>query len=150
MRLLAKVTIPLEKEGAAVTSEALSGTMRSAMERLKPEASYFFEEEGERTCLFVFNLDLQSLLKPLFQNVGATVRVTQVMNGAEFEQELRDPQPGKGLVNTDEGSRRDRAGGEPTRIMESELLADISPGRARANQPGDGRPREARVDPRRA
>jgi hypothetical protein len=110
VRLLAKVTIPVEKGDEAFKSGALSRTMRSAMGRLKPEAAYFFEEDGKRTCLFVFELDLPSLLKPLFQDLDPSINVTPVMNSAEFEQGLGD------------------AKGDQRRFVnESEFLGDISP-----------------------
>ena len=109
MRFLAKVTIPVEKGDEASKSDALTGTMRSAMARLKPEAAYFFEEDGKRECLFVFNLDVPALLKPLFPDLDASIHVTRVMNAAEFEQGLGD------------------AKGKQPFVEESEFLADISP-----------------------
>jgi len=84
--------------------------MQSAMQRLKPEASYFFEEDGKCECLFVFNLDMQSLLNPLFPGLGATFQVTPVMNAAEF-----------GLGSGD-------ARGKQPSVANSDFLADISPG----------------------
>ncbi len=79
------------------------------MERLKPEAAYFIEEDGKRECLFVFKLDVPALLKPLFPDLDASFHVTPVMNAAEFEQELGD------------------AKGKQQLVEESEFLADISP-----------------------
>jgi len=78
------------------------------MERLKPEAAYFFEQDGKRECLFVFNLDVPALLKPLFPDLDASLHVTPVMNAAEFEQGLGD------------------AKGKQPLVEESEFLADIS------------------------
>lgn len=83
MRFLAKVTIPREEGDAAF--EKLAATIQAAMARLRPEAAYFFEEEGVRQCLFVFDLDIRSLLKPLFPNLDASFDVTQVMNVVEFQ-----------------------------------------------------------------
>lgn len=150
MRLLAKVTIAMEKEDDALESGALAGTMRSAMERIRPEASYFFEEDGKRACLFVFNLDLQSLLTPLFQDLDANVQVTPVMNSAEFEQGLGDVRLERGVGGADPGWRRTGQAREPRQVVEeSELMADISPG-ARRSATGDAQPRDARVEPRKA
>ena len=114
MRMLAKVTIPVERGNDALKSGALPRTMQSAMDKLQPEAAYFFWEDGMRACLFVFDLEgpsrLPSLLEPLFQNLDASVHVTPVMNGAEFEQGLRD---------ADDEQRK--------LAHESEFLADIAP-----------------------
>lgn len=107
MRFMAKVTIPTEKGDDAFKSGVLPRTIRSAMERLKPEAAYFFEQDGKRECLFVFNLDVPALLKPLFPDLDASLHVTPVMNAAEF-----------GLGD---------AKGKQPLVEESEFLADISP-----------------------
>lgn len=109
MRLLAKVTIPLEEGDERFRSEVLPRTMQSAMQRLQPEASYFYEEDGKHECVFVFNLDLPSLLNPLFPNLDASFHVTPVMNAAEFARGLGD------------------AKGKQPPVDESEFLADISP-----------------------
>lgn len=123
MRFLAKVTIPVEEGDEAFKSGALPRTMQSAMQRLKPEAAYFLEEDGKRECLFVFNLDVPSLLKPLFPNLDASFHVTPVMNAAEFEQGLGD------------------AKGKQPLVEESDFLADISP-----VAPGTSRPQPVHGD----
>ncbi len=109
MRFLAKVTIPLEKADDAFKSGELPETMQSAIQRLKPEAAYFFEEDGKRECIFVFNLDVVTLIKPLFPNLGASFHVTPVMNAAEFQLEL-----------TGEAAQRPDTN-------KPDLLADVSP-----------------------
>ena len=109
MRFLAKVTISPQKGNEALRSGALQTTIESAMQRLKPEAAYFFEEDGKRECIFVFNLDVPSLLKPLFPNLDASVEVTSVMNATEFQQGLGEAKRKKPPVE------------------KSDLLADIHP-----------------------
>lgn len=85
MRFLARVTIPRDESDEAFESGELATTIQVAMARLQPEAAYFFEEAGNRQCLFVFDLDIGSLLRPLFPNLNAFFDVTQVMNLAEFQ-----------------------------------------------------------------
>ena len=109
MRFLAKVTIPSDKADEAFKSGSLPRTMQSAMQRLKPEAAYFYEVGGSRECLFVFNLDVPALLKPLFPNLDASFDVTLVQNAAEFERELGE------------------ATGARPQMEKSDLLTDISP-----------------------
>ena len=119
MRVLARVSVPMEKESRAPNSEAFPETMRSAMERLKPESAYFFEEDGKRECLFVFNLDIPSLLKPLFPHLGASFHVTPVMNAAEF---------GLGAAGKQRGEQQlGGALGKQPLAEESAFLADIRP-----------------------
>ncbi|MGI8480038.1 MAG: hypothetical protein ACR2M2_09320 [Gaiellaceae bacterium] len=84
MRFFTKVTIPSEKWDEAQRSGTLTHTMDSAIRRINPEAAYIFEEDGQRECLFVYHLDVPSLLKPLFPNLGASFEGRAVMNVAEF------------------------------------------------------------------
>ncbi len=108
MRFMTKVTIPPEKWDEAQKSGTLQSTIDSAMQRLRPEAAYFFEEEGKRECIFVFNLDIPSLLRPLFPNLGASFEGRAVTNAAEFQQQF--------------------GGAEVKRRTETpDLLADIRP-----------------------
>ena len=109
MRLMAKVTIPLETGDEASKSGALPLKMQMAMQTLRPESAYFVEEDGKCECFFVFNLDFVTLLKPLFPDIEASFHVTPVMNAAEFEQALGDA-----------------TGSQPV-VGESDFLTDIHP-----------------------
>ena len=94
MRMLLKVTIPVEKGNEAIKSGALAQTMQSAMEALKPEAAYFFPEDGKRTAMMVFDMEgswqLPKTVEPLFLNLDASIHVTPVMNGEDLERGLKD------------------------------------------------------------
>lgn len=131
MRLMAKVTIPLETGDEASQGEALPLTMQMAMQTLRPESAYFVQEEGKCECFFVFNLDFVTLLQPLFPDLDASFHVTPVMNATEFQQALGDV-PG-----------RQAAAGE------QDLLTDLGPEvRTIPDQyePGDGE-RRVRATP---
>ncbi len=94
MRMLLKVSIPVEKGNEAFKSGALDRTMQSAMETLKPEAAYFYPEDGKRTCLFVFDMEgswqLPPTVEPLFQNLDASIHVTPVMNIEDLERGFKE------------------------------------------------------------
>jgi hypothetical protein len=90
--------------------------MQAAMQTLRPESAYFFEEGGKRECLFVFNLDFVTLLKPLFPDLDASFHVTPVMNAAEFEQVLGDAT-----------GRQPVAGKREPVVGKQSLLTDLSP-----------------------
>ena len=94
MRMLLKISIPVEKGNEAIKSGALPRTMQSTIEALKPEAAYFFPEEGKRTGLFVFEMEgswqLPPILEPLFQNLDASVHITPVMTGEDLERGLKE------------------------------------------------------------
>ena len=129
MRFMTKVTIPSEKWDEAQKSGTIQGTIESAMQKLRPEAAYFSEEEGKRECIFVFNLDMPSLLKPLFPNLGASFEGRAVTNAAEFQQQF--------------------GGAEVKRRTEaSDLLADIRPvPQAREPQSLHAKPGESEHSP---
>ncbi|HWQ22664.1 MAG TPA: hypothetical protein VNK94_01005 [Gaiellaceae bacterium] len=89
MRTLLKVSIPVERGNEAATSGALPRTVQELMEKLKPEAAYFYPENGLRTALFVFDLEgseqLPPTLEPLFLNLNAAVTLTPVMNADDLQ-----------------------------------------------------------------
>ncbi len=94
MRMLLKVSIPVEKGNEAFKSGALQRILQSTMEALKPEAAYFFPEDGKRTSFFVFDMEgswqLPPTVEPLFQNLDASVHITPVMNGEDLERGLKE------------------------------------------------------------
>jgi hypothetical protein len=94
MRMLLKVSIPVEKGNEAFKSGALQQTMQSTMEMLKPEAAYFYPEDGKRTSFFVFDMEgswqLPPLFEPLFENLDASIHVTPVMNGEDLERGFKE------------------------------------------------------------
>jgi hypothetical protein len=108
VRFMAKVTIPSGKWEEAHKSGTLQSTIDSALQRLRPEASYFLDLEGARECILVFNLDVPAMLKPLFPNLDASFEGRPVTTGAEFQQQF-----GVSVVK------------QPTET--SELLDDIRP-----------------------
>ena len=94
MRMLLKVSIPVEKGSEAYNNGALAQTFQSAAEALKAEAAYFFPENGKRTGLMVFDMEgswqLPSIVEPMFQALGASVHVTPVMTGDDLERGMKE------------------------------------------------------------
>ncbi len=94
MRMILKVSIPAEKGSEAYNSGALPQTFQSAAEALKPEASYFFPEDGKRTGLFIFDMEdswqLPSIVEPMFQQLNAAVSLTPAMNGEDLERGMKE------------------------------------------------------------
>src|SRR5512139_1851936 len=94
MRMLLKVSMSVVQANEAAKSGALQRTIQSAMEALKPEAAYFYPEDGKRTALMVFDMkgswQLPAMVEPLFQNLGASVHVTPVMNGEDLQRGFKE------------------------------------------------------------
>ncbi len=84
MRTLLRATFPVEASNAALSEGRLQHTLQAMIERLNPEACYFFAQEGKRGGIFVFDLkdpsDIPSIAEPLFTNMHASVELFPVMN----------------------------------------------------------------------
>jgi hypothetical protein len=94
MRMLLKISMPVEQGNEAAKSGALQPTIQSTIEALKPEAAYFYPEDGKRTAIMVFDMkgswQLPGTVEPLFQALGASVHVTPVMNGEDLQRGFND------------------------------------------------------------
>ncbi len=94
MRMMLKVTIPVEAGNKAVKDGTLPRVMQSTTERLKPEAAYFLAEDGKRTALFFFNMQEVSqvpvIAEPLFMGMHASITMVPVMNGDDLQKGLAE------------------------------------------------------------
>jgi hypothetical protein len=92
MRTMMKIAFPVETGNDAIKGGNLQRTLGALMERLHPEAAYFFPENGRRTCLMVFDLknpsDLPTIVEPLFTQLNASVDLTPVMNADDLKKGL--------------------------------------------------------------
>ncbi|MGP3982589.1 hypothetical protein [Streptomyces sp. KR80] len=84
MRTLLKARIPTEAGNKAIKNGTMEKTLMGVLDRLEPEACYFYPEEGERTCFVVFDMErssqLPSIAETFFMEFGAEVYVEPVMN----------------------------------------------------------------------
>ncbi len=84
MRVLLTAQLDTEKANRAIMDNTLPKTMASLLEQVKPECAYFGAKDGVRTAFIVFDLkepsDMPSVAEPLFQELGAKVTYTPVMN----------------------------------------------------------------------
>jgi len=83
MRTMLRVWIPVEAGNRALKEGALQKVIESALEKLRPEAAYFFPDQGERSMLMVFDLkdvsQIVTLVEPFFSGLDAKVTLTPVM-----------------------------------------------------------------------
>lgn len=83
MRMLMTVQIPTAEGNAAISGGQLPAMLQKAMEQLKPEAAYFYAEDGRRAALIVFDMaepsQIPVVAEPWFQGLNATVDFRPVM-----------------------------------------------------------------------
>ena len=84
MRVMMKVSFPVEAGNKAVKDGTLPKTVMGFVEQMKPEACYFTTDGGKRTGFFFFDLKEAAMLpmaaEPFFMNLNASVDVSPVMN----------------------------------------------------------------------
>ena len=84
MRMMVKISLPVETANAAIINGTFGPTLQSFLAEAKPEAAYFVAENGVRTAyLFVDITDssqLPALCEPSFLAFNAKVEVTPAMN----------------------------------------------------------------------
>lgn len=84
MRILLRVSIPVEAGNAAAKAGTLGSTIERILADLKPEAVYFFsDDEGQRTGSIVFDLkdasQIPAVAEPWFLAFNAQVTLRPVM-----------------------------------------------------------------------
>lgn len=95
MRMLMKVSFPVEAGNAAARSGSLGAKVKGILDELKPEAAYFVANEyGQRCGYIVFDMketsQIPSIAEPWFLAFNASITLTPAMN----PQDLATAAPG--------------------------------------------------------
>lgn len=92
MRCLARFELGNEAASRGITDGTLPKVMQQVMEAIKPEASYFTVENGNRCALMFFDMsdssDMPLIAEPAFMNLDAKISFTPVMNLDELQRGL--------------------------------------------------------------
>jgi hypothetical protein len=94
MRMMAKISIPVEEGNKAIKGGSLPKVMQQTAERWKPEAMYFTTFDGMRTAFVVFDLPDSSgipvFAEPFFNELNARVQLAPAMNGEDLQKGLSE------------------------------------------------------------
>ncbi len=92
MRMMFRWTVPARKGNDAIADGSLIQAVENVLERLDPEAAYFFPERGERSGMVVFDMtdpaQIPQIAEPLFQQLEAEVEFLPVMNIEDLRRAL--------------------------------------------------------------
>jgi hypothetical protein len=81
--MLLRVTIPVEAGNAAVKAGTLGSTIERILADLKPEAAYFFDDDGQRAGSVVFDMkdpsQIPAIAEPWFLALNAKISLRPVM-----------------------------------------------------------------------
>lgn len=89
MRMLLRVSIPVEAGNAAAKAGTLGSTVERLVADLKPEAAYFYaDDHGQRCGSIVFDMQDQSQIpavaEPWFLAFNAKISLAPVMNAEDL------------------------------------------------------------------
>jgi len=94
MRWMVKFSIPVNDGNELVKTGKIGQNLHSLMEDFKPEATYFFPENGQRSGFMIINVndssDLAKVAESFWFGLRADVTVTPVMNGEDLSKGLGD------------------------------------------------------------
>jgi len=84
MRFLIQAKIPTEAGNLMLQDPNLLNKLQTYISKVKAEATYFFEEEGDRVAAFIVDIpqasEIPVLIEPLYSGMGARVELHPVMS----------------------------------------------------------------------
>ena len=92
MRFLVRAQISTDAGNRMIKNPKFMQNLEDYIKKVNAEASYFFEAGGDRTFVFIVNLEssdiIPSVAEPLFQDFGAKVEFHPVMVLEDLKQAL--------------------------------------------------------------
>ena len=92
MRFLVRAQISTDAGNRMIKNPKFMQNLEDYIKKVNAETSYFFEAGGDRTFVFIVNLEssdmIPSVAEPLFQDFGAKVEFHPVMVLEDLKQAL--------------------------------------------------------------
>ncbi len=92
MRMMLRWTVPVERGNETIKDGSLARTLETLLQELRPEAAYFWPEDGKRAGMMVFDMadptQIPQIAEPLFLNLDAAVEFLPVMNADDLKTAL--------------------------------------------------------------
>ena len=92
MRMMLKFSFDAEEGNEILRSGRINNLLQQIMEDLKPEAAYFYAENGQRSGHFIIDsqdsADLVRACEPFWFGLKADVALVPVMNGEDMQRGL--------------------------------------------------------------
>jgi len=92
MRVMLRFTIPVERGNQAAADGSLERTFEALRSENKPEAAYFYVEQGKRAGLLVLEVadvvQLPRINEPLFAALDASIEITPVLTADDLKRGL--------------------------------------------------------------
>jgi hypothetical protein len=102
MRTLLKMSFPVDAGNQAIKDGSMQKAIQTLTETLRPEASYYYPENGKRTALYVFDMkdssQIPQIAEPLFMSLKAEIQFFPVMNAADLKSGLEATMKAAGRV----------------------------------------------------
>lgn len=92
MRMLMRVRVDTEAGNQAIQGGRIEKIIQEFVEQNKPEAAYFFADQGKRSASFVVDMkdssQIPALAEPFFLELNAEVQFLPVMNLDDLQKGL--------------------------------------------------------------
>lgn len=89
MRMMMRVSVPIENANKAIQDGSMGKILQAQLEKLRPEAVYFYAADDVRTALLFLDVkepsDMPVIADPFFRGVNARITFTPVMNAQDFQ-----------------------------------------------------------------
>ncbi|MBC9909187.1 hypothetical protein [Chitinophaga varians] len=92
MRTMLKVVMEVNASNEAIKNGRLPEIIKATVDKIKPEASYFFASEGCRTGIMIFDMkdpsEIPGIAEPFFMELNAKLEFQPVMNQDDLKKGL--------------------------------------------------------------